>query len=110
MAASWSAIGRSRRSETAIGSPSADTTRAWVTPGVRLAKLAMSQLRSRASALSCGMGVPGAAVACGHGRAVQELSSLARMRTVGDHAAYVGPLRRLEAYCEPRRGSAPGSQ
>jgi hypothetical protein len=53
MAASWSALGRSRRSETAIGSPSADTTMAWATPGVRLAKLSTSQLKSLASLLSC---------------------------------------------------------
>ena len=31
------------------------------------------------------------------------------MRTVGDHAARAGPLRRPEAYCEPRRGSVLGT-
>jgi hypothetical protein len=55
--------------------------------GVRLAKLPMSQLRSRASALSCGMGAPGAAVACGHGQAVGGTVVAGRMRTVGDHTA-----------------------
>src|SRR5215203_3883867 len=71
MAASWSALGRSRRSEAATGSPSADTTSAWATPGVWLAKLPTSQLKSLASLLSVGMAVltlwrPG------HSRAAQD--------------------------------------
>jgi hypothetical protein len=57
MAASWSAFGRSRRSETATGSPSADSTMAWATPGVRSAKLPTSQLKSLASLLSWGMAI-----------------------------------------------------
>jgi hypothetical protein len=57
MAASWSALARSRWSDTAIGSPSAETTIAWATPEVFLAKLPTSQLRLRASALSCGIAV-----------------------------------------------------
>src|ERR687887_454561 len=52
-AASWSALARSRRSETAMSSPSADTTIAWATPGTLLAKLVTSQLRFWASLLSC---------------------------------------------------------
>src|ERR687888_590186 len=52
-AASWSALARSRRSETAMSSPSADTTIAWATPGTLLAKLLTSQLRFWASLLSC---------------------------------------------------------
>jgi hypothetical protein len=55
MGASWSAFGWSRRSETATGSPWADTTMAWAARGVCLAKLPTSQLKSRASVLSCGM-------------------------------------------------------
>jgi hypothetical protein len=50
--ASWSALGRSRRSEATTGSPSADITSACATPGVRLAKLSTSQLKSLASLLS----------------------------------------------------------
>src|ERR671931_62710 len=52
-AASWSALARSRRSETAMSSPSADTTIAWATPGTLLAKFVTSQLRFWASLLSC---------------------------------------------------------
>src|SRR6266511_3509998 len=55
MAASWSALGRSRWSDTATGNPSAETTMAWATPGVALAKLPTSQLRLWASGLSCGI-------------------------------------------------------
>jgi hypothetical protein len=70
--------------------------------------LPMSQLRSRASALSCGMGAPGAAVACGHGQAVQEASSV-RWPGGGPSATmrpWVRPLRRPEAYCGSRRERA----
>src|SRR5918996_4311104 len=52
-AASWSALARSSRSETAISSPSAETTIACATPGTLLAKLETSQLRFCASLLSC---------------------------------------------------------
>src|SRR5918992_3903270 len=52
-AASWSALARSSRSETAIRSPSAETTIACATPGTLLAKLETSQLRFCASLLSC---------------------------------------------------------
>src|SRR4029453_15503155 len=50
---SWSALARSRRSETAMRSPSAETTIACATPGTLLAKLETSQLRFCASLLSC---------------------------------------------------------
>jgi hypothetical protein len=64
-------LGRSRRSEATTGSPSADTTSAWATPGVRLAKLSTSQLKSLAWLLSWRMAVltlwrPG------HSRAAQD--------------------------------------
>src|SRR4029453_4789780 len=52
-AASWSALARSRRSETAMRSPSAETTIACATPGTLLEKLETSQLRFCASLLSC---------------------------------------------------------
>src|ERR671935_2077195 len=52
-AASWSARARSRRSDTAISNPSAETTIACATPGTLLAKLETSQLRFCASLLSC---------------------------------------------------------
>src|SRR5512132_3698036 len=51
-AASWSALARSKRSDTAISSPSADSTIACAAPGTLLAKLETSQLRFWASLLS----------------------------------------------------------
>src|SRR5919204_280750 len=52
-AASWSALARSSRSDTAMSRPSAETTIACATPGTLLAKLETSQLRFCASLLSC---------------------------------------------------------
>src|SRR5215218_8824054 len=52
-AASWSALARSSRSDTAMSSPSAETTIACATPGTLLEKLETSQLRFCASLLSC---------------------------------------------------------
>src|SRR6266542_4995959 len=51
-AESWSARARSSRSETAISSPSDETTIAWATPGVPRTKVLTSQLRFWASLLS----------------------------------------------------------
>src|SRR5215218_7501812 len=106
MAASWLALGRSRRSETATGSPSADTTMAWATPGVRWAKLPTSQLKSLASLLSWGMAVltrwrPG------HSQAAHEVAGpLARIQ-VADQAAGLRPRWSLAAYCGPGRNNMP---
>src|SRR5262245_30512459 len=69
VAASWSASWRSRPSETAIGSPSADSTIAWVTPVTLVAKVLSIQLRLRASALSGGIEAP-------HGRSLRPRSAL----------------------------------
>src|SRR6266571_8437503 len=52
-AASWSARARSSFSDTAMSSPSAETTIVWATPGTFLTKLVTSQLRFWASLLSC---------------------------------------------------------
>jgi hypothetical protein len=92
MAASWSAMVRSSRSETATGSPSAETTIAWATDGVCFAKLPMSQLRSRASALSCGMAFLGRRV-CGAVEPFRRraVGPLARMQAA-DQAAGLRPL------------------
>src|SRR5262245_32297173 len=84
VAASWSASWRSRPSETAIGSPSADSTIAWVTPVTLVAKVLIIQLRLRASALSGGIEAP-------HGRVP---------------SATVGPLGGLAGrwpWCGPSR-------
>src|SRR6266508_5420696 len=88
IAASWSAFGRSSRSETATGSPSAETTIAWATEGIWFAKLPMSQLRSRASALSCGIGDPGATRSS---RSEEAVGPLARMQAA-DQATGIRPL------------------
>src|SRR5918999_3393588 len=80
-AASWSALARSSRSDTAISSPSAETTMACATPGTLLAKLETSQLRFWASLLSCvivvaprgrvGVAAPFGIFACRHPAALQ---------------------------------------
>src|SRR5215218_6653133 len=83
IAASWSARGRSRRSDSAIGRPSAETTIAWATPGVLLAKFVTSQLRLRASALSSGITPPL--------RSGSVLRPLADVGAAGDVAAALEP-------------------
>src|SRR6266516_2106685 len=52
-AESWSALARSSRSETAMSSPSDETTIACATPGTLRTKLLTNQLRFCASLLSC---------------------------------------------------------
>src|SRR5918994_279754 len=109
MAANWSALGRSRRSETATGSPSADTTMAWAPPGVLLAKLPTSQLKSLAWLLSWGMAVL-TLWRLGHGRAAQEVAGPLARNQVGDQAAGVWPRWSLGAYCGPHRENMLGSR
>src|SRR4030095_5830050 len=86
-AASWSALARSRRSDTAISSPSAETTIECAPPGTLLAKLETSQLRFCASLLSCVIVAPrgrrGVAAtvgifACCHHPAALEARAVAR--------------------------------
>src|SRR5262245_19810564 len=97
-AANWLAMARSNPSETAIGSPTAETTIAWVTPETLVAKLLSSQLRLRASALSGGMGTP-------HGRLRQRWSRCVvgpwRDADPRHHAACRWPLGSWTAYCGP---------
>src|SRR6266508_5326711 len=57
-AASWSAVVRSRSSETATGSPSAETTIVWMTPGTFRTKFVTSQFRFSASLLSSAISTP----------------------------------------------------
>src|ERR671934_1652143 len=83
-AASWSALARSSRSETAISRPSEETTIAWATPGTLLAKLVTSQLRFWASLLSCivvaprgGRDVAAGLVAGGHHAAALQAGAVA---------------------------------
>src|SRR5919198_4505121 len=86
-AASWSAVGRSRSSETATGSPSAETTIVWMTPGTFRTKLVASQFRFSASLLSSAISTPrgaGRVGAPGPGRA--------------------GVLRRLRSFLAIRHG------
>src|SRR6266545_3074555 len=71
-AASWSAVVRSRSSETATGSPSAETTIVWMTPGTFRTKFVTSQFRFSASLLSSAISTPrgaGRVGAPGPGRA-----------------------------------------
>src|SRR6266545_5233611 len=86
-AASWSALARSSRSDTAMSRPSAETTIACATPGTLLAKLETSQLRFCASLLSCVIVAPsgrrGVAAcdgifACCHHAAALEARAVAR--------------------------------
>src|SRR5919108_267578 len=86
-AASWSALARSSRSDTAMSRPSAETTIACATPGTLLAKLETSQLRFCASLLSCvivapsgrrGVAAGDGIFACCHHAAALEPRAVAR--------------------------------
>jgi hypothetical protein len=94
MAASWAAFGRSRRSETATGSPSADTTIAWATPGVCLGEVADQPVEVAGFDTELRMAV----------------LTLWRLATVEPlHAAGLRPRWSLGTYCRSHRDNMLGS-
>src|SRR6266540_3704117 len=115
-AASWSAVVRSRSSETATGSPSAETTIVWMTPETFRTKFVTSQFRFSASLLSSAISTPRGAGRVGapdpgHAKVSQRLARAGNPQ----QQAGVGPQKRAERWAERADGrlvarwSVPGS-